>query len=777
MRRTGLALAVALASGLLWPSQLFAQAASAPAQPLVIELRVQGNKNLTSAAILAYAKTRAGEIFDKASVDADQRRMLQSGYFDSVSAEVTHAEGGVIITFVVVERPRAKVVKITFTGAKAFKDDELAKELPFQVGGALNEFNIEAGRAALQTKYRSAGFYYAQVSIDRSGLSLGNVGYQITEGTEVKIRKIVFEGNEFLDWFTLHTSISSTARFWPFIKGVLDDEQVQADVNTLRNLYVNEGFLDAEVDARKVFEPNKSDVQLVFHIRQGPRYRINRVIVHGNTVFRDEEIQKRFMLHQGAFFTADALTRDTKALQDMYGELGFIDAKIDSRKQFRDPTAPLPDWAKALPERKPALINLVYEIQEHDSYTVGKIDIRGNANTESRIIRRELRFIPEQVFNTVAVQESRNRLMESRLFDEVTITPTGRDPKVRDALVQVTEAKTAQFLVGVGVSSNFGLLGNISYTERNFDILGWNRPAGQAFKGAGQTLSIVAEPGTELMRFYVDWLEPHVADGPYQLSSRTFFFNRQQETYTETRYGEIIALGRQFPNKWYTELAQRVEGVNVGSLDSDAPPEVIADEGTHLMLGTKGSLVRDTTDSRWNPTTGDRLSLSYEQVYGSYTFGRAEEDYHIYRTVYTDSLDRKHVLAGKLASGQIFGGEAPVFEKFYGGGTGSVRGFKYRGISPRDNGEPIGGKFTLFAGTEYNYPLIGKMLNGVLFVDTGTVEDKYSVTQYRASVGFGFRLIIPMMGPVPMSFDFGFPISKSSEDDTQIFSFNLGWTF
>jgi len=81
------------------------------------------------------------------------------------------------------------------------------------------------------------------------------------------------------------------------------------------------------------------------------------------------------------------------------------------------------------------------------------------------------------------------------------------------------------------------------------------------------------------------------------------------------------------------------------------------------------------------------------------------------------------------------------------------------------------------AATEYSYPLIADILRGVVFLDTGTVERDTGVNAYRASVGLGFRITIPMMGPVPMAFDFGFPISKDPQDDTQIFSFSVGWTF
>ncbi|MCK4602641.1 MAG: outer membrane protein assembly factor, partial [Phycisphaerae bacterium] len=248
--------------------------------------------------------------------------------------------------------------------------------------------------------------------------------------------------------------------------------------------------------------------------------------------------------------------------------------------------------------------------------------------------------------------------------------------------------------------------------------------------------------------------------------------------YDETRYGGVVSFGHRFKNRWYGELAARIEGVDISSLDSSAPPEVRSDKGTHAIVGLKGTLVRDRTDSRWLPSTGDRFRLGYEQVTGDFDFGRATGEYRIYRTLYVDALDRKHIVSGRAATGYIFG-DAPVFERFYGGGIGSVRGFEYRGISPRSSGtdQQIGGEFNFLAGAEYEFPLVGDQLRGVVFMDTGTVEEDFGVTAYRASVGVGVRWVVPLLGPVPMSFNLAFPISKSGDDDTQVFSFSIGVTF
>ena len=732
----------------------------------VVEIRIEGNSRMSHPAILSYVKTRLGQVSDEETLRADKRRLMKSGHFNSVTVTRTQTERGMIVTFTVDERP--VVVELKFRGNKSFKPNELAGELVFGVGSPLTRFSVEAGRQAIVSMYKRSGFHRTTVALDRDALDQNRVVFIITEGPQVKVRKIRFKGNSSFRGMTLKRKIGSSQRIWPFWQGYFDSEQIDRDIQSIRNFYVSEGFLDAEIGRELVFSDNKERLTLTFIINEGPRYRIQGVLFRGNSVFSDDELARRIKFRQGEHFTSLTMRRDEAALRDTYGEAGYIQSTVIGSKLYKN---------------TPGLVDVVFTIGEGNQFTVGTITIRGNTKTQGRIIRRDMRVFPTQLFNIVALRESRLRLMETGLFQKVSLTPVGDDPKVRNLLVEIIEGNTAQFLIGAGVSTNSGLLGNISFTQRNFNILSWPTAwkeffKGESMKGAGQTLRIVAEPGTKLMRFYVEWFEPRLFDKPYSVGSKVFIFTRGRESYDEQRYGGVVSLGRRFKNRWYGEVATRVEGVDISGIDSTAPKEVTSDSGTHLLLGVKGTLVRDRTDSRWMPSKGDRIRISTEQMIGDYNFNRAGGDYRIYHTLHLDALDRKHILATRLSVGAI-AGDAPVFEKYYGGGIGSVRGFEYRGISPRGSGtsDPIGGDLMVFAGTEYTFPIAGKYLRGAAFLDTGTVADGYSLGAYRASVGVGVRWIIPMMGPVPLALDFAFPISKSGDDDTQMLSFSLGWTF
>ena len=143
-----------------------------------------------------------------------------------------------------------------------------------------------------------------------------------------------------------------------------------------------------------------------------------------------------------------------------------------------------------------------------------------------------------------------------------------------------------------------------------------------------------------------------------------------------------------------------------------------------------------------------------------------------------DSQERKSVLSLKANVGAIIG-NAPIFERFYAGGIGSIRGFNFRGVSPRQGLEDdaIGGDFMLLTAAEYSFPLHGDAIRGVVFVDMGTVEDSFELTTWRAAVGVGVRVVIKQLGSLPMEFDLALPISSQENDEEQVFSFLLGISF
>jgi outer membrane protein insertion porin family len=280
-----------------------------------------------------------------------------------------------------------------------------------------------------------------------------------------------------------------------------------------------------------------------------------------------------------------------------------------------------------------------------------------------------------------------------------------------------------------------------------------------------------------LQRYTVSLKEPFLFDSPYSLTVSGYYYQRLFNEYQEEREGFRATIGRRLNNYWQASAGFRIENVNVNTITPGAPADFYAVQGDNLLIGFRGGVTYDTRDSFLRATSGDLLDISYEQIVGSQTYPLVNVDYSRYFTTYqrADGSGR-HVLALHSQFGWA-GSEDPIFERFYAGGFRTLRGFQFRGVGPDINGFKVGGDFLLLNSLEYQIPVVaGDNVFLVGFVDSGTVTPRInSIDDYRVSAGFGFRFTVPMLGPVPIALDFGFPIVKGPRDNTQVFNFWMGF--
>ncbi|NLF32959.1 MAG: outer membrane protein assembly factor BamA [Planctomycetes bacterium] len=751
---------------------------------IVVDVTVAGNERISTQRILAEVRTRPGQPFDEQVARDDQRRLLETGLFEDVAVVRTPGEQGVVVTFVVDERQ--PVGSIEFRGNKFFSDERLRKSLGFGARDALDYGQAALGRLAIEDLYEDKGFVLVNVTLDEQALRQNRrVVYTIVEGPRVRVRSLDFrfEGEPSFSDRKLRKQIKTSKGFWIFSRGRLDEQQLQRDVTALETFYASEGFFDAQVASDVRFSVDKTGADVAFIIDEGPRYQVGDIRIAGNEVFTDAELIDRLGMTAGDNATAAARAGNLAALRDAYGRIGYINAAVDEELAYLAPDAPAP---AGVPQGAAGpWVALSYTIREGEPYRLGEVTIRGNTRTKDRVVRRELTLFPGQWFDLTAVKESQRRLQNSGLFANAEIVPYGEEPGVRNALVTIEEGMTTGVNFVAGYGSDAGLVFGVDFLQRNFSWTQWPTSMndlihGRGFKGDGQSLKVRLQTGDEMSYGSIQWREPFLLDRPVSLGVEAHHLQWQRENYDEVRTGGRVSLGKLFPNRWYGQVALAPENLKLTDLDSDVATEIRDEEGNTFLTGIEGTLIRDRTDNRLNPSTGGRLRLSAEPFVGDYDFTRLGAEYKHYWTLWTDPVDRRHILATRTAADFIIG-DAPVAERLYGGGLTSIRGFEYRGISPRtkDPGkdDPIGGKFLAYAGAEYSFPLAGQVLRGVVFVDTGTVEESVEIDTWRVSTGVGVRLLIPAMGDIPVMLDFGFPLVKDDQDDRRTFNFTLGWWY
>ncbi len=760
----------------LW---LLGSASLVSAQPadVVAEVTFQDNQRTPVSVLENAIRTKPGQPFSQSTIDEDIVRLMRTGRFLAVTTEVANTNQGRRVTFILRERPT--IESISFEGNGDITRVALRGEVPIDQGDRYDAFSVREGTDNIRELYRERGYAHAKIEVDHDAVrKTGHLIYKIEEGPRVRLRKIIFEGRNTISRRELFKQIRSNTALWIIRTGIFDEDVVEGDAAAIRRYYRDKGFLDARVSYRVDQGKNTGDLHLVFVISEGHRYRIESIEFKGCVFFNDDQLRGKIKSGRQSYYKQPTVDSDTQAIESALGENGFIDARVNVSHVF---------------STEPGLVRVTFNISEGEQVTVGRIVIRGNSTTQDRAIRRVLELYPGQLYDTTKAREAQQKLVESKIFDRVTLTPVGQNPGVRNIIVDVTESESrADFIFGFGVTSDSGLVGNILFQTNNFDIFDTPRNLeefikGRSFRGAGQRLRLELQPGTDLNRFRLDFTESYLFDRPLRFDFSLYHFTRSREDYREQRTGSIASFGkklrhgltdRQWFKDWYGEIAFRVEHVQLKDADLFDDRSIRDSADDAILTSVKTTVIRDRTDSRLLPSEGDRTSINFEQFVGDFNFGKLRVSYTKHHTVKIDEQDRKSVISFNIDLGAILG-NAPVYEKFYAGGIGSIRGFDFRGVGPRGGlrDDPIGGDFLLTTNLEYSFPMLGDVLRGVVFTDMGTVEESFSIRDWRAAVGVGVRFTIDLFGPLPIEVDFAFPVSTGPGDDERVINFFIGRVF
>jgi len=761
---------------LLTPSLLLSQentgAPSADNKMSISSISTAGNVSISSDKILSKVRSRVGQQFDAATAAEDAKRIAELAGVEYSYYNTAVVDEKIQLTFVVVERNIVR--SIVFAGNRKYKSKTLEGKLAFKKADYLEPVMAEAGRVTIAEFYQKKGFAFAQVSLDTEKLSAGNVIYTIDEGPRGKMAAVKFSGNNALKTKSLKEAIKTKKTEWGFLPSYYTEEKVSKDVTKLQNIYYNKGFLDASITAGREFTKDKSKVRITFAINEGHTYTVEKIAITGNEHFDAERLRSELKLKQGQIYNKRKAGSDVDQLLKLYREEGFIDAKVEQGIKF-------------ISEDK---VDVKFEITEGERFRIGRINITGNEQTQDKVVRRVLNeydFLPGRWYNADIARGDGSGELEKEVrrmvvAESATITPRGEAAGQKDADVSIIEGQTGMVMLGAGVTSDSGIIGQAIFEQRNFDISDWPKSfsefiTGQAFRGAGQSLRIALQPGTEVSEYLVSFNEPYFLNKPISLDVVGSSWKRDRESYDENRLKGYVGFEKRYKNHWRRSLGLRVENVNINNVDSDAPREITSVKGDNVLMGARLGVGRDLTDDRFNPTKGYSFDVGYEQVAGDHTFGILSGVHRWYRTLSEDLAERKTVLATKLlAAGAI--GDAPPFEKFYAGGTGTygMRGFKYRGVSTRSGvgKDPIGSDWIFLANAEATVPLASETFSALFFVDSGMIDSG----GYRAAVGTGIQILIPQwFGPVPMRLEIAVPVMKDSEDKTRVFSFSVGRLF
>jgi outer membrane protein insertion porin family len=745
-----------------------------------------------------------GDPYRSAAVDDDVRSLYQTGQFYNIRVTDEVTSDGVILSYILQGNPQ--LTEIRFQGNTKFNDNKLRKTISSKTGAPLTESKLFADSQAIQALYQKKGYPGTQVkyvlNIDENA-ARGTATFEITESPKIKITDVVFVGAQAFTEKKLR-GVIKTRRHWMFSwitgSGVFKDEQFEDDRETLIQVYRSRGYIDFEIKDVQFEHPTPTTLVIRFILYEGRQYKVGSVKFTGNQLFKTPEIAgglqalepggvlnkksklgpNGLKMDVGDTFTPKGLSEDEDQVQNFYGSRGYIDVK-----------PPVNLVILRIPNTDTGTIDLEFKIKEGEKSYIEKVEIRGNTKTKDIVIRRELAVAPGEVFDMYHVNISKDRLIGLNYFEKVDMTPEPTDvPNRKNLIVGVQEKNTGNLTLGAGFSSVDSLVGYAEMYQGNFDLF---KPPN--FTGAGQKLRLKVQLGTERRDAELQFIEPWFLQRKLRLDVDVYYHNLDflspNNLYHEidggTRIGLTRALGSDhlignvgysFDNVGIIFNQAQGSPTGVGGPGSGggqsipgpityAPTNLLVEQGYTLVSKITSSLAYETLGPGFLPDRGQRTELSADLA-GPY--GGVLDYYKLQLKTawYFKGFAPGHVLEliGRSGVAQSYGSTdlVPFWDRYYLGGLDTLRGYRYRSVSPREPGsnsdEPIGGDTMWFASAEYSIPII-EHLRLATFFDIGNVElDPYNFSWagYTDDWGIGIRLNLPVFGGTPLRLDYAFPL-------------------
>ena len=721
-------------------------------RPVINEIRVRGNEITEESLVLFQCGLEVGTRLQPDDPSSAIRNLYSLGMFADVKLFAdTNSDGEFVVIIQVVEHPQLS--EVVFEGNKVLKSKKLKKEVGFIRGEVIKPQAIAKAEQAILEAYKEKGHNLATVLTEKGVQDEEGrqpVIFKVTEGPKVNLKRITFEGNEAFTDGKLRSKMEETKQDgWWFGGGKYSAKTYEEDKDKVIEWYRQNGYREAEVVSDSLyFDDSGKDLFVQIRIDEGPLYTFGEITWEGNETLPDIAFHSLIVTRKGEVYSSERANKSIEDLRNAYLDIGYLAANIGKTEHPQ--------------ERN--VVDVKYFVEESDPWKVREIVISGNTKTKDRVIRRELWIQPGEVFARSKIERSVRNLMQLNYFN--TVEPDLRtDEKTSeiDLVLQVDERQTGTASIGAGFSERDKLVGTVGLQIPNF-------------LGNGQQVDFQWEFGTQRETFVLGFTEPWMLNTPTSLSTQLFrTTTRFISDFDQRSQGGTIRVGRrlQWPDFSSVSVGYNISEVKfINFQDSTRIND--ANLRDNVTSSVSLSFQRDSRDLPIFPTSGSVFSYRPE-IAGGVLQGNVNFHKHDFTASFNFPVFWKFALNVRSTLGMVVGygtdTVVPFSELYTPGGVDlfdrtMLRGYADQSVGPRNsNGAAIGGNTQLLFNAEMSVPIAANQFYGLIFADAGNAWDnrsKISMFDLRRSVGFGIRIVAPLLGI--MGFDFAWGLDRELVD-------------
>jgi translocation and assembly module TamA len=415
------------------------------------------------------------------------------------------------------------------------------------------------------------------------------------------------------------------------------------------------------------------------------------------------------------------------------------------------------------------LLDVTWVVEAGEPARFGRIEVRGAKDVNPEFIERMVPFEEGEQFRPGPLEDYAKHLRDLGTFDGVRVVPgdaVGPDGTI-PIIVEVTERKPRFVGAAASWSTTEGALLSAWWGHRNLF-------------GNGETIRVEGSVSRLFLNAYDDlqykagftFTKPAIYTFRDTLVVANYFVRETPDAYTRTGFDSDISVLRKYGEE--REYSLGLSGT-VSRVDDAF--------GNHeyALIGVPAIGRFNYTDNRLDPTEGWRLLVGLEPSFGqignSSTMVQANLTASAY---YPLDADRRFVAAGQVILGSIVGPDledVPANNRFYAGGGGTIRGYGFQYVSPRNGqGKIVGGRSLAVANLELRAK-VTDTIGIVPFVDIGAAyRSEFPDFSYSPKVGAGIGLRY-FTGVGPIRLDVAFPLQKVKDDGPVALYLSLGQSF